>query len=89
VSRSDPLRELTRLYDGPIPSAELAAARWGAGAGERLRRGADAALIEARLKECVAMLSALRRAGLPSVLDALARAVGRYRRLSMMLGAVR
>ena len=89
MSLRDRLHELTAAYNGPIPPAALAAARWGAGAGERLRRGADAALIEVRLKECVAALSALRRAGLPSVLDALARAVGRYRRLSMMLGEVR
>ena len=86
---ADPLSDLYSAYDGPIPRAELVAARWGAGAGDRLRRDADTALIDVRLKECVAALSALRRAGLPSVLDALARAVGRYRRLSMMLGEVR
>lgn len=57
---------LSAAYDGPIPPAALAAARWGAGAWERLARGADAALIEVRLRECVAALARIRFAGMPS-----------------------
>ena len=58
---SDALHDLMRSHDGPIPPAELAAARWGAGAWARLARGADAALLEARLRACVAALARLRR----------------------------
>ena len=85
---ADPLSDLFSAHDGPVPPAALAAARWGAGSWARIARGADAALIEARLRECVAALRRLRLAGLPSVLDRLVCAVGRYRRLSVsLLGA--
>ncbi|HEY7610983.1 MAG TPA: hypothetical protein VIF14_17280 [Alphaproteobacteria bacterium] len=77
--------DVAAAYDGPIPPTVLAAARWGPGAWARLARGADAALIEARLRECVSVLGALRRAGAAGALESLARAVGRYRRLSVSL----
>ena len=83
MPQNDRLRNLSLSYDGPIPPAELAAARWGA-AWERLARGADAALIEARLRECVALLGRLRRVVVPrgagaGVLARLARGVAFYR----------
>ncbi len=76
---------LSAAYDGPIPPAERAAARWGAGAWERLRRGADEPLIEVRLRECAAAMARLRLAGPMSgavlgVLQRLARRVAHYRR---------
>jgi hypothetical protein len=82
------MREIAEVYEGPIPPAERAAARWGAGAWVRLTRGADAALIEARLRECVAALGRLRRSGAASgmgvgMLERLAGAVACYRRLSI------
>ena len=77
---------LVATYDGPVPPAALAAARWGAGAWERLARGADAALIEARLREILGALGRLRRSGAGagicdggSVLQRLARVVAEYR----------
>ena len=77
-------------HDGPIPPAALAASRWGAGAWERLARGADAAVIEARLREIVGALGRIRRSaaaagsgeGCP-VLQRLARAVAEYRRAAL------
>jgi hypothetical protein len=86
------MREIAEVYEGPIPPAERAAARWGAGAWVRLTRGADAALIEARLRECVAALGRLRRSGDASgmgagVLRRLAGAVAGYRRVSISLRA--
>jgi len=51
---------LSRAYDGPIPPAELAAARWGSGAAERLSRAADAELIESCLRATIAALGQLR-----------------------------
>lgn len=80
---SDAWQELMRSHDGPIPPAELAAARWGAGAWRRLARGADAALLEARLGACVAALARLRRASGSAATDALerlVRGVAGYRR---------
>ena len=53
--------DLAAAYDGPEPPAALAAARWGADAWERLARCADAALIEARLREILDVLGRLRR----------------------------
>jgi hypothetical protein len=82
---ADPLSDLFSAYDGPVPPAALAAARWGARRWAQMARDEDAALIEARLRECVAALGRLRRAGLPNVLDRLVHAVGRYRRLSVSL----
>jgi hypothetical protein len=76
-------------YDGPIPPVELAAARWGAGAWARLARGADAALLEARLRECVAALGRLRRLGASvagvGTLQRLAGAVANYRRAALAI----
>jgi hypothetical protein len=67
-------------YDGPIPPADLAAARWGGGALDRLGRGADAALAEARLRGTRETLAAKRRAlAGPAELAALAGRVGAYR----------
>jgi len=88
VSRCDRFRNLASAYDGPIPPASLAAARWGAGAWERLRRGADAALIEARLRECVAALARLRRTDAAAVItQRLARTVAHYRRAAVSLSS--
>lgn len=82
---------LSRAYDGPIPPAELAAARWGRGAFARLERAADATLIEARLRMAVAALGQIRR-GLRgnARLDAagglrrLVRAVMEYRHAALL-----
>ena len=76
--------DLSSAFEGPIPPAELAAARWGARAWERLARGADAALIEARLRECMALLGRLRRVMVPrgaetGVLERLVRNIAFYR----------
>lgn len=81
----DSLCALFAAYDGQVPPAALAAARWGAGSWARIARGADAALIEARLRDCVAVLGRLRLAGLPSDLGRLACAVGRYRGLAVSI----
>lgn len=85
----DPLPRLASAYDGPIPPAELAAARWGAGAWGRLVRGADAALIEARLRAAVAALARLRvsssRMAAAAGLKILAGAVAQYRRAAVAL----
>lgn len=43
--RDERERELSLCYDGPIPPAELAAAKCGPGAYARLQRGADGALL--------------------------------------------
>jgi hypothetical protein len=56
----DALDALLLAHDGPAPAADLAAARWGAGAARRLARGAAAALAEARLRACTAALARLR-----------------------------
>jgi hypothetical protein len=90
VSRWDWSHKLAAAYDARIPPAERAAARWGPGAWMRLTRGADAALIEARLRECVAALGRLRRSGAASgmgvgILERLAGAVACYRRVSISL----
>lgn len=42
---SDRLRALELSHDGPVPPAELAAARYGPGAYERLQRGANGAIL--------------------------------------------
>jgi hypothetical protein len=90
VSGRDWFRKLAAAYDGPIPPSELAAARWGRGAWERLTRGADAALIEAALRDCVAAVARLRRsataggASAPALLR-LAQAVAGYRRASVAM----
>ncbi len=85
-------RDLNAAYDGPIPPAELAAARWGAGAWERLRRGADLALIEARLRASVAALARLRLLGFASRMAAIAslrlqRAIAHDRRVAAAMVA--
>lgn len=90
MNRRTSERDLDAVYEGPIPPAERAAARWGPGAWTRLMRGADAALIEARLRECVAALGRLRRSGAVNgtsagALERLARAVASYRRESILL----
>ena len=77
--------DLAAAHDGPVPPEALAASRWGAGAWERLARGADAALIEARLREILGALARMRRSAAMgagdgrSVLQRLARAVAEYR----------
>ena len=91
-ARTD-LGDLAATYDASIPPAELAAARWGAAAWTRLARGADAALIEARLRDYVAALGRLRRAEAASgagvgALERLAGAVAHYRRASMAILAM-
>lgn len=58
----DRLRLLWLAHDGPALPAEVAAACWGAGAAERLARGARAAQAEARLRACLAALARLGRA---------------------------
>ena len=63
MSNPDRRRDFLSAHDGPIAPAELAAARWGPGAGERIARGADAAHLEARLRQCLAALGRLRFAG--------------------------
>jgi hypothetical protein len=79
----DPSRTLNLSYDGPVPPAEAAASRWGAGAWARLARGADAALLEARLRECIAMLGRSRARRSPAdALERLVRRVARYRLLA-------
>lgn len=78
----DALHGLWLAHDGPAPSAELAAARWGAGAGRRLARGANGALLEARLRACIAALARLRRDSGFAMSEAaarLARRVADYR----------
>ncbi len=87
TARSE-LNDLASAYDAPIPPAERAAARWGAGAWARLARGADAALTEARLRECVAALGRIRRSGAASgaslgALQRLAGAIAHYRRAAL------
>lgn len=87
-------RKIVRLnlaYDGPIPPAELAAARWGPGSHDRLLRGADAALIESRLRAAVAALGRLRSAlggeadrDSAGRLRRLARSVTEYRRAAVV-----
>lgn len=78
------LRNLALSHDGPVPPAERARLRWGARAWERLARGADAALLEARLRECVAALGRLRRLALSrgsrsDALERLVRNIASYR----------
>lgn len=82
----DTLETLMRSHDGPFSRVEWAAARWGRGAWPRLARGADAALLEARLQDCVAALARLRRACGSAISDAAERLVGRvarYRRAAV------
>jgi hypothetical protein len=79
------LQTLLKTYDGPVPRAEWAAARWGEGAWQRLRRGADAALIEARLREAVSWLGRLRLAA-PAATDQsrrLEHAIAEYRQAAL------
>jgi hypothetical protein len=57
----DALRTLWLAHDGPAPPADLAAARWGDGAGRRLAPGADTALAEGRLRASLGALARLRR----------------------------
>jgi hypothetical protein len=79
----DPNRMLNLSHDGPVPPAEAAASRWGPGAWARLVRGADAALLEARLRECVAVLGRSRSRQSPAdALERLVRCVARYRSLA-------
>ena len=87
MSPWDQFRKLAAAYEGPIPPAERAAARWGPGAWMRLTRGADAALLETRLRESVAALGRLRRSvdARASVLERVVRAVAGYRSLSISL----
>jgi hypothetical protein len=84
------MRDRDRLpmlgHDGPVPPAALAAARWGPGAWERLARGADAALLEARLRDCVAALARLRLSLVPErAVDRLVGMVARYRSAAAMI----
>lgn len=58
----DRLRDLELASDGPLPPAEAAAVRWGRAALGRLAAAADAALIEARLRACIAGLACARTA---------------------------
>lgn len=77
----DRLRILWLAHDGPAPPAEVAAARWGEGAAERLARGARAAQAEARLRACLAALARLGRAGIArGALRRLLAVVSMYRR---------
>lgn len=84
-----PLLRLAAAYDGPIPPGALAAARWGAGAWERLARAADAAPVEARLRAAVAALGRLRGSGAENTAAARMRelvgAVAQYRRAAVAL----
>ena len=93
ISARMDLNELDASYDASIPPAEVAAARWGAGAWTRLARSADTALIEARLRDCVAALSRLRRSGAAGLaagaLMRLAGAVAHYRRASVAILSMR
>jgi hypothetical protein len=78
------LAQLAAAYNGPVPPAALAAARWGRGAWQRLARGADGALIEARLRAALRALGRLRSAAAGTAakeprLEQLARAVAQYR----------
>lgn len=85
--RPNPLDDLTLAYDGPIPPAELAAAKWGRGAFARLARAADAAGAEARLRDA---LNALRQAAKRDAIVTLLRrleglvAEGRWRALAAL-----
>ena len=86
----DPFRTLLSSHDGPVAPAQLAAARWGAGAWRRLARGADAALLEARLRACAAALARVRQRSLPAgaksgALERLVRGVAFYRAAASML----
>ena len=83
---SDPFRMLLSSHDGPVAPAQLAAARWGPGAWRRLARGADAALLEARLRACAAALARVGPRG--SIAGArLARGVAGYRAAASRLAA--
>lgn len=89
---SDAFQMLMRSHDGPVAPAARAAVRWGPGAWRRLRRGADAALLEARLRGCVAVLARMRRSRSlgAEAWDAAERLVGRvagYRRAAVSLAA--
>lgn len=80
MKRDDRPGLLHSAYDGPVPPAGLAALRWGAGAWERLARGADAAIVEARLREIIGVLGRLRRStGSTADLRRLVRAVAQCR----------
>jgi len=84
------MRERDRLlmlgHDGPVPPTALAAARWGPGAWERLARGADGALLEARLRECVAALARLRLSLVSErAVDRLVGTIARYRSAAVMI----
>jgi hypothetical protein len=79
-------RLLMLSHDGPVPPAALAAARWGRGAWERLARGADAALLEARLRECVAALARIRLSLVPErSVDRLVGKIARYRSAALRI----
>ena len=82
----DPLRNLWLAHDGPAPPADLGTARWGAGAGRRLTRGADAALAEARLRACLGALARLRAArasGVAAAVRRLRESAMSYRRVAL------
>jgi hypothetical protein len=81
----DALDALLLAHDGPAPAAELAAARWGAGAARRLARGAVAALAEARLRACIAARARL-RPGPAAAAGRLCESAMIYRRLALAAG---
>ncbi len=87
-------RDVRAAYEGPIPPAERAAARWGPGAWRRIARGADAAHLEARIRRAVAALGRLRSSRWPEALTSgaaqrLAELIAQYRLASFRDGAGR
>jgi len=84
---TDTWGDLTNAFNGPIPPAEIAAARWGRGAFARVSRAAASAGAEAQVRAVLAMLRrAAKRDGFGGVLHRLERLVadGRQRALAVL-----